>query len=314
MSQLPDWRPWLLAKTGAQDILTVALVQELWHGYGELLRVTLRDGPVDSVILKRVTPPREAQQTASDSRKRRSYVVERAWYEDGSKRCDMNCRVARCYATEQLEDGALLLLEDLVAEGYRPNPWPESIHTEAGLRWLARFHSRFLDDIPIGLWEQGCYWHLDTRQEELERMPAGPLKDAAALLDSRLKGAHYQTLCHGDAKTTNFLWNEQGGAAAVDFQYVGRGCGIRDVALFLDRALGREGCDASARRWLETYFGMLRIAMAEDGHAELYDSVRREWQALFPVAWSDYNRFRLGWGRPGPLDSFSESQLQLALD
>lgn len=35
----------------------------------------------------------------------------------------------------------------------------------AALEWLASMHACFWEQpTPAGVWEQGCYWYLDTRQ------------------------------------------------------------------------------------------------------------------------------------------------------
>lgn len=41
----------------------------------------------------------------------------------------------------------------------------DEAHTKAVLRWLAAFHAACwgADAKQLGLWEQGCYWHLETR-------------------------------------------------------------------------------------------------------------------------------------------------------
>jgi hypothetical protein len=296
-----DWVSWVLSCVGGDALLESTLLHNLWGGYGELRRLRL-SGPIGSVILKRVVPPELADGSVSDARKRRSYVVERNWYLQGSRRCDQHCRVAHCYAAEP----SLLLLEDLDAAGFRPGRPPQ---IRAGLHWLAHFHSRFLGQSETGLWEQGCYWHLETRRDEWDRMPAGPLKDAAATLDARLRGARYQTLVHGDAKPANFCWHPDGNAAAVDFQYVGPGCGIRDVAYFLDCCLGYNGREEDALGWLDVYFTCLREAMLADGHTDAVP-LELEWRSLFPVAWADFCRFEQGWGAPGPLTPFSQTQLR----
>ena len=142
-------------------------------------------------------------------------------------------------------------------------------------------------------------------------MPSGCLKDNAQSLDQRLRKARFQTLLHGDAKPANFCWNSQGDAAAVDFQYVGPGCGIRDVAYFLDGCLGESGCEDQAAGWLDFYFATLSQAL--DAHTSASDAVEEEWRSLFPVAWSDFCRFEQGWGRPAPLGAYSQRQLSLSL-
>jgi hypothetical protein len=206
-----------------------------------------------------------------------------------------------------------LLLEDLNTAGFYAIRPPTAEHVRGGLAWLSCFHSRFLERRPPGLWEQGSYWHFDTRQEEWQRMPAGPLKDHARAFDQRLKGARYQTLLHGDAKPANFCWSAEGQASAVDFQYVGPGCGIRDVAYFLDCCLGDSASESTVSEWLELYFKNLRRALKEDGHEGRASDLEAEWRSLFPVALSDFCRWEQGWGRPFALSPYAQRQLNIAV-
>ncbi|MCE7872645.1 DUF1679 domain-containing protein [bacterium CPR1] len=301
---------WVLARTGARAVTETRRLQSLWGGYGQLLRLHLEGGSVPSVILKQVIPPADVHESVADRRKRRSYAVEQAWYLDGARRCDSECRVARCYAAES----SLLLLEDLQNAGFHPDRPPLAEQVRAGLHWLAYFHARFLGSPPPGLWEQGSYWHLQTRREEWLRMPRSSLKDAAEALDDLLRGARFQTLLHGDSKPANFCWNNRGQASAVDFQYVGPGCGIRDTAYFLDCCLGESGCESQADHWLDHYFTVLRQAIEQQGHSVDLDALEREWRSLFPVAWSDFCRFEQGWRGPSPMGPFSQRQLVRALE
>jgi hypothetical protein len=303
-----DWVAWVLSQTGSQELTEISRVQPLWGGYGELLRLSLRGGPMASVILKRVDSPDIPQLSLSDRRKRRSYAVEQTWYQQGSQRCHPGCRVARCYGVARLPERSFLLLEDLKNAGFQPVRPPQALHVRSGLSWLAHFHALFLETRPPDLWEQGTYWHLDTRREEWQRMPRGPLKEAARALDERLRKANHQTLLHGDAKPANFCWTPEGAAAAVDFQYVGPGCGIRDVAYFLDCCLGESGCQSQAQGWLDTYFTLLRQTVRRD-----ISQLEREWRSLFCVAWSDFCRFEQGWGQPGPAGPYSQAMLDQAL-
>ena len=104
----------------------------------------------------------------------------------------------------------------------------------ACLRWLAAFHATFLGVPPESLWKVGSYWHLATRPDELEALTDTALRRAAPVLDARLNRARYRTLIHGDAKLQNFCFSTDGSAvAAVDFQYVGGGVGVKDVAYFV---------------------------------------------------------------------------------
>ena len=98
-----------------------------------------------------------------------------------------------------------------------------------------------------------------------------------------------QTWVHGDAKIANFLFGPDC-AAAVDFQYVGGGCGMVDVAYFLGSALTDEHLGLQPSRWLDVYFGLL----SEAGCPQL----EAVWRPLYPVAWADFMRFMQGWA-PG---------------
>lgn len=311
-SQQADWVDWVLHQTGARAVSDIRLLQQLWGGYGELLRIGLSGSAQPSVILKRVVPPQQKEESYSDLRKRRSYEVEQSWYRGPARHCEDCCRLARCLASETLGQTRLLLLEDLLMAGFRPARPPGRQQIGAGLTWLARFHARFLGARPEGLWARGNYWHLDTRPEEFRRMAEGPLKEWAFGLDRALQGARYQTLLHGDAKPANFCWDASGTAAAVDFQYVGPGCGIQDVAYFLDCCLDEEGCERESGHWLDFYFSQLSQALEFHGHAQVAEPLQQEWRGLFPVAWSDYSRFYQGWAPGVGLGRFSWLQLSLA--
>lgn len=305
-SMKQPWESWVLSQTDAEAIAGVARVQSLWGGYGELLRVQFPDRP--SAILKRVLPPPPDDSSTSDRRKRHSYRVELAWYRNGAPLCQERCRVAKLLGWQTEGEQMMLLLEDLQASGFAPARPPDSEQREAGICWLANFHARFLRQVPEGLWQQGGYWHLETRPDEWNRMPSSPWKTHAVAIDTALRSARYQTLIHGDSKPANFLWDAHGNAAAVDFQYVGQGCGIRDVAYFLDCCFGESLDDELLQVWLNLYFQTLRKAVDSD-----IDDLEAEWRALFPAAWSDYQRFYLGWSGSARMGTWSHSQLDQAL-
>eukprot|EP00951_Prasinocladus_malaysianus_P020552 scaffold168335_cov42-Prasinocladus_malaysianus.AAC.1 len=49
----------------------------------------------------------------------------------------------------------------------------------AALTWLASFHAFFWGSpAPSGLWDQGTFWHLDTRRDEFEDIALPELKAA----------------------------------------------------------------------------------------------------------------------------------------
>ena len=286
---------WVAQVTGATSARRTERIQSLWSGYGEIVRVALTGADVETVVVKSVQPParlRGAKKDTSHARKCRSYDVETAWYRTFASRCDDTCRVPRLVGAQSAREEWLLVLEDIDAAGFperRRDPGPSGM--DACLRWLAAFHARFLGVAPEGLWKNGTYWHLATRQDELAAMDDDELRSAAPLIDQKLRACAFQTLVHGDAKPANFCFARGGAAvAAVDFQYVGGGCGMKDVAyLLID--------DVAEARWLDVYFAHLRGAL--DLRPERVDAegLEREWRALYPIARADYHRFLAGWAK-----------------
>lgn len=301
--------------TGASGVQPLEVIQELWSGYGTIVRYGLTGSQRQRVVVKhvrfpdRVNHPRGWHSNRSHQRKLRSYAVEIAWYSRWSARCGSDCPVPQCLAVETRGDEILMVLEDLDAAGFSERR--ESIsETElrACLGWLAAFHARFLGYQPEGLWEQGTYWHLETRPDELAALADLPLKQAAAAIDRLLRDSPYQTLVHGDAKLENFCFSPDGArVAAVDFQYVGGGCGMKDVAYFIGSCLSEAECERLEPWLLDVYFMALRQALALLHPAVDARAVEDDWRRLFPVAWADFHRFLKGWS-PGhwKLNSYSE--------
>jgi aminoglycoside phosphotransferase (APT) family kinase protein len=301
--------------TGAGGIELIEVIQELWSGYGTIRRYRLTGANRDRVVVKHVhvtdqnDHPRGWNTDLSHMRKLRSYEVETAWYANWAVRCDAACKVPHCLALETRGDETLMVLEDLDEIGFSARL--ESVsETEivACLNWLANFHATFMGCMPEGLWAQGTYWHLETRPDELEALTDLSLKQAAAAIDRRLRDSRYQTFVHGDAKLANFCFSSSGEkVAAVDFQYVGGGCGMKDVAYFIGSCLAEEECARLEDRLLNCYFTALKKALSllqPDVDAE---AVEEEWRELFPLAWTDFHRFLKGWS-PGhwKLTAYSE--------
>ena len=311
---------------GAGRVELSERVQSLWGGYGKVWRVQLSGARVENVIAKSVTPPAEREiardpgKLRSHRRKLRSYAVELAFYERFAQACDANCRVPASLHAEAREGGFLFVLEDLDQAGF---PGRRTLCTSdeivACLKWLAAFHARFLGVAPDGLWKVGTYWHLATRPDELARLSAGELRRAAPRIDQRLNSARFRTLVHGDAKLENFCFADSGHAvAAVDFQYVGGGVGVKDVAYFLSSCLSAAECETRIPGYLDVYFDALRVARAArvDARANANDgeALELEWRALFSWAWADFYRFLSGWAPAyAESDSYGRKQLELVL-
>jgi len=295
-----------LKATGAARILSCEVVQSLWSGYGEILRFEVEGAGCSSVVVKHVKWPTERNHPRSwnsdlgHARKVNSYLVETAWYRDHASLCGPACRVPGCLALAAEGDEVFMVLEDLDGAGFGGrSSTPSPAQLEACLSWLANFHARFLGMAGEGLWPIGTYWHLATRPEELAALEPGPLKEAAAELDRRLSASPYQTYVHGDAKLANFCFSDSGAsAAAVDFQYVGRGCGMKDLAYFVSSCFEEEECEAREQEVLARYFHHLEAAL-ERHHPTLdFAALEADWRALYPVAWTDFYRFLKGWS-PG---------------
>lgn len=311
--------------TGAQRIDWGEPIQSLWGGYGELCRVTLHGARIESAIVKRVTPPAERElardpaRLRSHRRKLRSYAVELTFYERFAKSCDSACPVPAFLYGEAREQRFLFVLEDLDRAGFpvrRTQCTPHEI--SACLKWLAAFHARFLGIEPSGLWQVGTYWHLATRPDELSQLPPGELRRAAPRIDQRLNAARFRGLVHGDAKLENFCFARSGqSVAAVDFQYVGGGVGVKDVAYFLSSCLSPAECTLQIPDYLQVYFQALRTELASQDRPLSREAaaLEREWRALFPWAWSDFYRFLLGWAPAyAKSDTYGQKQLELVLN
>lgn len=291
---------------GADEIFHLKDIQSLWSGYGKIVRYGLKGGNRDSVIVKHVKLPERADHPRgwdtdrSHRRKIKSYHVESAWYRDWNKQSDAHCRTAHCLALEEHEDEFLMVLEDLDAAGFALRRDTVSVaDMQACLRWLANFHARFMGETPAGLWEVGTYWHLATRPDELAVLDDQALKAAAGEIDRLLRTARYQTFVHGDAKLANFCFSDTGEqVAAVDFQYVGGGCGMKDVAYFISSCLDEEACERHETELLDGYFTQLKTALQRRAVSVDPYAVEAQWRALYPVAWTDFYRFLKGWS-PG---------------
>lgn len=296
----------ILQATGAEALYHIEDIQSLWSGYGKIMRYGLRGAAQERVVVKHVklpdqrNHPRGWDTDLSHRRKIRSYQVETAWYRDWARRCDDRCRVPACLALESDADEFLIVLEDLDASGFPVRKTAVSLaDMQVCLNWLANFHATFLGETPEGLWPVGTYWHLETRPDELEALADVELRQAAGAIDALLNGARFQTFVHGDAKLANFCFSPDGvQVAAVDFQYVGGGCGMKDVAYFIGSCLYEEDCERHEATLLNDYFDALRVAIESRGRQVDAQALEDEWRALYPVAWTDFHRFVKGWS-PG---------------
>ena len=293
----------ILQKTGASDLFLIEVIQSLWGDYGKIVRYGLTGAKVKSVVVKHVLLPKLKKQSRkrsadfSHNRKIRSYKIEMAWYKHFSQLCDTSCRVPNCLALDSDGDEFLMVLEDLKDSGFpdRKNSIDWNRITSC-LKWLANFHATFITERPANLWPTGTYWHLGTRPHELKALKDKTLKKAALLIDKKLRKSPFQSFVHGDAKLENFCFSKNGkDVAAVDFQYVGGGCGIKDVAYFVSSCLYENDCDRFEKRLLDCYFKNLKKAIMGKQKKVDPDALEKNWRSLYHVAWTDFHRFYKGW-------------------
>jgi len=107
----------ILQRTGASSLFEKEMIQELWSGYGKIIRVGLENAAVESVIVKHVqlpiykNHPRGWNTDIGHQRKVKSYKVEATWYDTYSE--NSAARLPQCLAFEMQNDEVLIVLEDL---------------------------------------------------------------------------------------------------------------------------------------------------------------------------------------------------------
>lgn len=305
-------------------ITLIEVLQPLWSGYGEIARYY---SPLlnTTVIAKSVKPPKQIthprgwHSSTSHERKLTSYKVEAHFYQKFATQCTNTCYVPQIVEFSGDTDSAeqILVIQDLQELGFHSATKSLSIaEIKLVISWLAHFHAQFLGNTAEGLWATGTYWYLQTRLEEFTNMQPSLLKQAASFFDEKLNQAKYQTIVHGDAKLANFCFgaiNNDSTAfeknspqdsiklqsvAAVDFQYVGRGVGVKDLAYFLGSCLEEHDLFKYHDELLSHYFTTL-VSNCRQYHPTI-DSFKleTEWRELYPFANADFYRFLQGWS-PG---------------
>lgn len=300
----PNFKKYLLKITNNQSCKEIEVIQSLWSGYGKIVRYQLGDSINNTVVVKHISlsqsgdHPRGWDTDNSHNRKVKSYEVETNWYEHWNQCTTPSCKTPKFLGSFSQEENQWIVLEDLdINYPFRKEEITLS-EVKVCLKWLANFHSLFLNKKPKGLWKIGTYWHLDTRPDEYEKLAHKELKSKAHLIDDILNNCKYQTVVHGDAKLANFCFSpadnsqEENQVAAVDFQYVGGGCGMKDVAYFLGSCLSGSECETYEKELLNYYFLELEKACKNDID---FKALETEWRDLYPVACVDFTRFLLGW-------------------
>ncbi|RDV27438.1 DUF1679 domain-containing protein [Alteromonas aestuariivivens] len=323
VAELPNPALILLLKSATQDpdICRVSVLQTLWSGYGQCLRYYSLQNQ-EYRVAKIISPPQAAEHPkgwaseTAHNRKLESYRVETAFYTRIQSQLNAPAFSAKLLFQYQSRDTSLLVLEDLKYSGFSVTPTTLSAQQcQPVLQWLAQFHGQFIGIDTPGTWSRGTYWHLGTRQKEFEAMPGGPLKSSASKLEKALFCSPYQTLLHGDAKVANFCFTPDfSQAAAVDFQYTGKGIGVQDLVYFLGSALEESEQKVHFDELVDNYFEYLwRVIANKSGHQKA-NEVTADWRVRTDIACADFHRFLAGWS-PGhwKINALLKSQTQRAL-
>lgn len=292
-------------------------LQALWSGYGEIARY-YSPKLTTSVIVKSVSPPKKINHprgwhsSVGHARKLASYKVEACFYQHYARYCPPACYVPQMIAFTTENDTAesqTLVIEDLLHAGFDDNEFTLALDDiKVVIRWLANFHGKFLGNAAEGLWETGSYWYLATRQNEYNKMQNCQLKKAASFIDDTLNNARYKTIIHGDAKIANFCFGAGQGSyldnasksplkqvAAVDFQYVGKGVGVKDLAYFLGSCLIDSDLTSLHAELLDDYFDTLSEVCQTYQPNVNFSDLEQEWRKLYAFSCADFHRFLLGW-------------------
>lgn len=297
-----DFTDYLLKVTKATACEEIEIIQSLWSGYGKISRYRLQNASLHTVVVKFISlnqaneHPRGWNTECSHNRKVKSYKVETNWYEKWSQLCTNNCKVPKLYGSFSEGKNQWIVLEDLNVNFPLRKEQLNFSEVKVCLKWLANFHATFLFHDPKGLWDVGTYWHLKTRPDEFKNIKNQELKSKAPLIDDLLNQCKYQTIVHGDAKLANFCFSKNGkNVAAVDFQYVGGGCGMKDVAYFLGSCLSNSECKTHQNELLDFYFSELKQSLESCTFPIDFKELEQEWRKMYPIACTDFTRFLLGW-------------------
>lgn len=270
--------------TGIKSVESRNLLQ-LWTGAGGIdeIFVTGTDGSGCSFVAKSIGSYKMLEDDELALVDHMSYYNEATFYEHdlADRMYNAGLQCPRPLLVDRRTDGEVTIcMTKLRGRSFRRT----EKDIKAALTWLARLHALFWGEradkvVEMGLLQQGCFWHLDTRQIELARMPARDrLRLAASGIDARLKADEMQTMCHGDPKGANIMWDDRDGISFYDFQWFGKAPPSKDLAYFFATAAGvSSDTEETYLRHYHLELGKLLEAQGEDSRptfAHLWDSYR----------------------------------------
>jgi len=341
----------LLSEAGiTSDISRITKLASLWSGYGTVWAVeTAQDSPNNHhyLAIKQVNPPAN-EHGVSHSRKLHSYHVEAAFYTQIAPQIIQHnvCNIPHpLYVSNNLTgnnnnnnsrgttttttSGTLALILTDIRPSFPINITSRDLdlpHAKAALTWLAGFHSLYWGrPPPPELWSpEGCFWHLDTRQDELSSMSDRDLQQAAPAIDRLLKMGgspgceKFRTIVHGDFKAANLAFSnittsssthQPPVCCAYDFQYCGGGLGAKDVAYLLCSSVSAAVVGRYCKELLHHYHAELtsrlrsriRISGISNNNTFNGEAAAEEYtldvlEYHFRLCIADFVRFMNGWG------------------
>ncbi|KAJ1531174.1 hypothetical protein HK096_007839 [Nowakowskiella sp. JEL0078] len=285
------------------SISKISKFTSLWAGYGSIFKISLNNDVL--LIIKYVSPPlnNKTLSTTSNARKLQSYNVELYFYKYLSSTFINIGSIPQSFSTVKLPSGALcFVMSDLTAKYPSQLGVLNLTHTLCALNWLARFHGHFWNyrNNDKGVWDDGSYWALSTRQEELNAISLKHrvVRERAMDIDKACRDPRFETLIHGDPKSENILWTENGFECAFyDFQYVGIGLGAKDIAYLLCSSVDEDELK-NEEEFLRFY--LLRLSEVVVSTGKSLNGYNFEQLIVhFENCLLDYVRFMMGWGMWG---------------
>jgi hypothetical protein len=284
-------------------------IASLWAGYGKVtsLKVMTPSSTIP-LIVKRVKPRNVQCTSVSNVRKIRSYHNEAQFYRNLAPILNrltdekkIQCHVPKAYEIEDDDTSFTFLLSDL-SETFRCRSLSEKQENEQAIKFLAAFHATFYKyDIPESMWQDGGYWHLQTRWDEWESISEPIFKASAKAIDEFMRqDTYFHTLVHGDFKEANILFGDSV-CGVVDYQYAGLGYGAKDLVMWIvssldSRTLDQLGEEEILRLYTESLKRNL-ITIGRLSHDEIekitcIHNITKQYE----LAIVDYVRFMCGWG------------------
>jgi len=270
-----------IGKIDAIDNVSTRNLLRLSAGMGSVDEVIVQgdDGISCSFVTKSIRSDKNLEENQLALVDLMSYYNEVNFYEQdlAARICEAGALCPRPLLVDRREGGVIMIcMTKLPGRSFGRN----KDQTMAALTWLARLHVLFWGNaradeaVAAGASDQGCFWHFDTRQIELNRMPPqAPLRLAACGIDIRLKVDKMQTICHGDPKGANIMWDECEGVSFCDFQWLGKAPPSKDLAYFVATTASGIISDGEEKTLLRYYHEELcKLLEAQGDEAPEFDA------------------------------------------